>query len=170
MILQGNNLFIQSRTKVQMYFMVYSHYKVECVFSMAVVSILPNAEFGRNGHREDTPDFTFYEVFVVYVNAACCYDPYFILHGIFKGSPTSEFWIWDLLFLGQTRVRNHEKYVREIVQDFFRDFETWAKQIPRLLVNLYRKLSEKHSCDTFMGPVSKGWVLEHFYNLTFDRL
>ena len=43
---------------------------------MVVVFILTQAEFGRNGHREDIPDFTFYEVFVVFVNAACCYDSY----------------------------------------------------------------------------------------------
>ena len=29
--------------------------KVGCVFQMVVVSILPNMEFGRNGHQEGAP-------------------------------------------------------------------------------------------------------------------
>ena len=32
-------------------------YKVERVFPMVVVSILPHAEFGPNDHREDAPHF-----------------------------------------------------------------------------------------------------------------
>ena len=33
--------------------------KVGCVFSMVLVTILPHAEFGQNGHREDAPHFNF---------------------------------------------------------------------------------------------------------------
>ena len=33
--------------------------KVECVFPMVVVSILPHAEFGPNDHWEDTSHFIF---------------------------------------------------------------------------------------------------------------
>ena len=29
-----------------------------CVISMVVVSLLPHAEFGRNGHRDDASHFT----------------------------------------------------------------------------------------------------------------
>ena len=32
--------------------------KVECVFSLIVISILPHAEFGPNGHGKDAPHFT----------------------------------------------------------------------------------------------------------------
>ena len=32
--------------------------KVECVFPMVAVTILPHAEFGPNDHREDVPHFT----------------------------------------------------------------------------------------------------------------
>ena len=35
-----------------------SHSKAGCVFLMDVVSILPDAEFGRNSHREDAPHFS----------------------------------------------------------------------------------------------------------------
>ena len=35
--------------------------KVGCVFLMVVVSLLPNAEFGRNDHREDAPHFINFE-------------------------------------------------------------------------------------------------------------
>ena len=31
--------------------------KVECVFPVIIVSILPLAEFGQNDHQEDTPHF-----------------------------------------------------------------------------------------------------------------
>ena len=34
-------------------------YKVGCFSPMVVISILPQAEFGRNDHREDAPDFIF---------------------------------------------------------------------------------------------------------------
>ena len=34
--------------------------KVGCVFAMVVVFILPHAEFGQNGHREDAPQFSLY--------------------------------------------------------------------------------------------------------------
>ena len=34
-------------------------HKVECIFPMVVDSMLPNAEFGQNDHREDPPHFTF---------------------------------------------------------------------------------------------------------------
>jgi len=34
------------------------NHKVECVFPMAVVSMLPRADFGLDDHREDAPHFT----------------------------------------------------------------------------------------------------------------
>ena len=32
-------------------------YKLQCVFPIVVVSVLPHADFGRNDHREDVPHF-----------------------------------------------------------------------------------------------------------------
>ena len=31
--------------------------KVECVFPLVIITILPHAEFGQNDHWEDAPDF-----------------------------------------------------------------------------------------------------------------
>ena len=35
-------------------------FKGGCVFPVAIVSMLPHAEFGPNDHREDAPHFSFY--------------------------------------------------------------------------------------------------------------
>jgi len=41
--------------------------KVGCIFLMAVISTFPHVEFGRNGHREDAPQFrTFFDMTVVF--------------------------------------------------------------------------------------------------------
>ena len=51
---------IYSDHKYGPYYMVHSKlpYKVGCVFPVAVISILPQAESGPYDHREDTPHFT----------------------------------------------------------------------------------------------------------------
>ena len=41
--------------------------KVECVFPMVIVSLLPQAELGQNDHREDAPHFIFLGHFEPYL-------------------------------------------------------------------------------------------------------
>ena len=48
------NFILSSRTRNM------ERHKVGCVLQMVVLSILPHAEFGPNGHREGTPHFTFW--------------------------------------------------------------------------------------------------------------
>ena len=38
-------------------FQDFPAFKVGCIFPMVVVYLLPQAEFGRNDHREDAPHF-----------------------------------------------------------------------------------------------------------------
>ena len=61
---------VQSETKFgfNVYGTIYMRRKVGCVFTMVVVSILPQAELGPNDHREDAPHFSFYSPESSYLN------------------------------------------------------------------------------------------------------
>ena len=41
--------------------------KAECVFRMAVDSMLPHAEFGPNDHREDSPTLVATSIEIIYL-------------------------------------------------------------------------------------------------------
>ena len=59
MISRGNNLSAGiSNVKNNIAVLIYNISKVEYVYPMAIVSILPHAEFGPNDHWEDALCFT----------------------------------------------------------------------------------------------------------------
>ena len=92
----SNIITYQMYSKCKLWDLDFLPCKVECVFEMVIVSILPYAKFGPNDHRKDTPRFIDWPQGIYieprpYRSLNCCHTffilfPYFFNFGHFSWS------------------------------------------------------------------------------------